>query len=81
MGLKPTTELLIKAFTLSRCWPENSAALTWHFAVLLVLCFICFVFATAAFCQRWHPQAPQPSSSQGRDTGQLYCRGEIGKIH
>lgn len=40
MGLKPTTELLINAFTLSRFWPEDPATLTWHFAVLLVLFYL-----------------------------------------
>lgn len=40
MGLKPTAELLIKAFILSRSRPENSPALSGHFVGLLVLYFI-----------------------------------------
>lgn len=40
MGLKPTTELLIKAFILSRSRPKNSPALSGPFVGLLVLYFI-----------------------------------------
>lgn len=40
---KPTTELLIKTFILSRSGPEHSPTLIWHFGGLLVLDFIWFV--------------------------------------